>query len=312
MPERPDGDWLPICRSEDLTQEKPTALQLGDAVIAAYREPSGAVRALEDRCPHRRAPLSLGRITSEGKLQCGYHGWTFDGGAGLCVAIPNLTAEERVPERYRATAYRVAERDGFVYLWTGASEANIPAPPPGLATVTDSGAHVLSIAHNEFIAALLDDPNLVLSLPFVRITDCDISDGKLENDALLVERAAIWANPQDKQQFIGVFPLRLLTATHIRTATTRLELRDAGNAVLIEAILTATPVGRGATAVRWRSRFHGGGADWQAKVLAGLVGLGAAPVKIRSAIDGAALTRTLTGPSRQWRETVLEHSAKAA
>jgi phenylpropionate dioxygenase-like ring-hydroxylating dioxygenase large terminal subunit len=45
----------------------------------------GKVSGLVDRCCHRGAPLSLGKVTPEG-LQCGYHGLVFNG-ADKCVKI---------------------------------------------------------------------------------------------------------------------------------------------------------------------------------------------------------------------------------
>ena len=30
-----------------------------------------------DICPHKLVPLSEGKITSDSKIQCGYHGWEF-------------------------------------------------------------------------------------------------------------------------------------------------------------------------------------------------------------------------------------------
>jgi nitrite reductase/ring-hydroxylating ferredoxin subunit len=42
-------------------------------------------RAFEDRCPHRLAPLSEGRVEADGTLLCAYHAWRFDGG-GACTA----------------------------------------------------------------------------------------------------------------------------------------------------------------------------------------------------------------------------------
>ena len=43
--------------------------------------------AMLDRCPHRAAALSEGRMTASGDLQCAYHGWTF-GADGACLDIP--------------------------------------------------------------------------------------------------------------------------------------------------------------------------------------------------------------------------------
>ena len=46
----------------------------------------------EDRCPHRLAPLSEGRIDSSGTLMCSYHGWQFNS-SGACTSIPQIGDE---------------------------------------------------------------------------------------------------------------------------------------------------------------------------------------------------------------------------
>jgi vanillate O-demethylase monooxygenase subunit len=83
-----------------------------DWVLARF---DGRLAAFPDRCPHRLAPLSAGRV--EGSvLRCGYHGWCFDRDGG-CTEIPALGDEARVPPRARLEpAAGVVERDGFVFL----------------------------------------------------------------------------------------------------------------------------------------------------------------------------------------------------
>ena len=60
--------------------------------VVLYRLSNGRVGALEDRCPHRFAPLSRGSRIGD-SIQCGYHGLTFDS-AGLCIHNPY---NQRVP-----------------------------------------------------------------------------------------------------------------------------------------------------------------------------------------------------------------------
>ena len=78
-----------------------------------YRGPDGAVAALEDFCPHRGAPLSLGRVV-EGKLVCGYHGLEM-GCDGKTVAMPGQRVRGFPPIR----TYPVIERYGFIWVWPG-------------------------------------------------------------------------------------------------------------------------------------------------------------------------------------------------
>jgi phenylpropionate dioxygenase-like ring-hydroxylating dioxygenase large terminal subunit len=82
--------------------------------ILLYRKTDGTVAALIDRCSHRRASLSLGRLIGD-TVECGYHGITFDC-TGACVRIP---AQEKIPPQAAIKAYPVAERDGFVWIWMG-------------------------------------------------------------------------------------------------------------------------------------------------------------------------------------------------
>ncbi len=61
---------------------------LGKEYVIWWDESVAQWSVLEDRCPHRLAQLSLGRIV-DGQLMCSYHGWRFDGN-GSCVSIPQV------------------------------------------------------------------------------------------------------------------------------------------------------------------------------------------------------------------------------
>ena len=90
-------------------------LKILDEDIVFYRTVSGAPVALEDACPHRKLPLSMGRIIGD-TVECGYHGLTFDC-SGSCVASP--TQEGQIPEGARVRSYPVADKWGLVWIWTG-------------------------------------------------------------------------------------------------------------------------------------------------------------------------------------------------
>ena len=67
--------WYAVARSADVARE-PVAIPLLGARFVAWRGPDGVVVAAPDRCPHREAPLSEGRLI-DGELECCYHGWRF-------------------------------------------------------------------------------------------------------------------------------------------------------------------------------------------------------------------------------------------
>ena len=101
---------------------------LGEAIVF-WRAGDGGVVAFEDRCPHRRAPLSMGKVLDGDRLQCLYHGMQFDR-SGACVRIPG---QSEIPAAMRAKTYPVVERYHWAWIWMGdpanADPATIPEFP---------------------------------------------------------------------------------------------------------------------------------------------------------------------------------------
>ena len=82
--------------------------------LAIFRTESGMLAAVEDRCPHRLVPLSIGRVVGE-TLQCGYHGAAFNT-SGQCVRIPG---QDKVPSTVCVRSYPVVEKHGYIWVWMG-------------------------------------------------------------------------------------------------------------------------------------------------------------------------------------------------
>ncbi|KMW57489.1 Vanillate O-demethylase oxygenase subunit [Candidatus Rhodobacter oscarellae] len=106
--------WYVAGRSVDF-EAKLTALKLLGARVVIFRRPDGSPAALEDACPHRKLPLSMGNLHGD-RVECGYHGLTFDG-AGACVSAP--TQGDPIPKRARVRSYPVEDRYGFLWIWMG-------------------------------------------------------------------------------------------------------------------------------------------------------------------------------------------------
>jgi phenylpropionate dioxygenase-like ring-hydroxylating dioxygenase large terminal subunit len=103
--------WLVACASEELS-DRPLARTVLDTPLVLFRSAGRAIAFL-DRCPHRNAPLSAGRVEG-GMLACPYHGWTFDA-EGRCRAVPGLDNGAALPGR-GASPVAIAERDGLVFV----------------------------------------------------------------------------------------------------------------------------------------------------------------------------------------------------
>ena len=91
----------------------------------AKKSMNGNWRAFVDECPHRRVPLSEGRVEDDGSLLCSYHGWRFNG-VGETLVIPQVSDVEfnRVKSnpKSRCNSFPVQIVDGVLWVWPDASE----------------------------------------------------------------------------------------------------------------------------------------------------------------------------------------------
>ncbi len=118
MPVMLEDHWYIACRSRALGR-KPLAVTLFDKPLVLYRGPKNRALALEDRCLHRGAPLSAGRV-SEGELQCPYHGWRYNA-AGELAHIPAQIEPEAGSTPPCIQAYDCMEQDGYIWVCPGES-----------------------------------------------------------------------------------------------------------------------------------------------------------------------------------------------
>jgi vanillate O-demethylase monooxygenase subunit len=157
--------WHPVARPAEVTEQPRQFMLLGEPWVL-YRV-EGRIVAFEDRCPHRRTPLSIGHCEA-GTLQCAYHGWRFDS-SGACVEIPALGAGATLPPAARLSPPAgLVEAHGMVFLAPEDPIAPLGAIPeaadpafcagelPTLATRGSAGLladNFLDVAHFPFVHA---------------------------------------------------------------------------------------------------------------------------------------------------------------
>jgi nitrite reductase/ring-hydroxylating ferredoxin subunit len=117
--------WYVAGWSHHFPAGQPVARTLLGDPIALYRQADGTISALEDRCCHRLAPLSKGRIEGD-NLRCMYHGLKF-APSGQCVEVPGQSV---VPPHAKVRAYPAVEQDCWVWLWMGDPALADPALIP--------------------------------------------------------------------------------------------------------------------------------------------------------------------------------------
>jgi vanillate O-demethylase monooxygenase subunit len=123
--------WYAAAWSEEVGRSLLPRRILGQRMVL-YRTSGGQPVALADRCPHRSAPLSMGRLVDDA-VECGYHGLTYDA-RGQCVRVPG---QQRIPPAAMVRSFPAAERHGMVWIWTGDAA---PADPQTIVDIPQYGA----------------------------------------------------------------------------------------------------------------------------------------------------------------------------
>lgn len=141
------SSWYAIALSRKVGA-KPHRVLLGGQPFVLFRSGDG-LHCLTDRCPHRFAPLSLGRVI-DGAIECPYHGWRFDGG-GRCRSMPGLLEQ---PPNIAVPAHAVREQNGLIYISPGSLRgepyAGVLSGPGTVSSVVENRVHstLLDVAEN--------------------------------------------------------------------------------------------------------------------------------------------------------------------
>lgn len=116
--------WYPVTFLRDVAVDSMTKFSVYDEDFILLRDSSDKLRCLRDRCPHRAARLSTGKVDG-GVIECQYHGWQFSFD-GSCVHIPQLIQGTEIPKRSCVESFTVVSLQGLVWFWAGdRSLANI-------------------------------------------------------------------------------------------------------------------------------------------------------------------------------------------
>ena len=118
--------WYVAAWTHEIEPGRIHARTIIDQPLVLYRTADGAIVALEDRCPHRFAPLSMGRLEGDA-LRCMYHGLKF-APDGRCIEIPG---QKLIPQSACVRRYPLQVVGSWVWVWMGeADKADAAAIPP--------------------------------------------------------------------------------------------------------------------------------------------------------------------------------------
>lgn len=151
--------WYVAGWSHELDAGKVVARSIINEPLALYRKQDGTAVVFEDRCCHRFAPLSKGRVEQD-DLRCMYHGLKF-APDGRCVEIPG---QALIPQSAAVRRYPVVESGSWIWVWMGeAAQADPALVPPSIAL--DDPGYRLKASQMDYAAdyQLIDDNLLDLS-----------------------------------------------------------------------------------------------------------------------------------------------------
>lgn len=121
------NQWYVILESKEVKNKPIASMRLNEKLVL-WRDSSGNLNCIFDKCCHRGASLSLGCI-KEDKLECPFHGFLYDS-SGKVTLIPANGKSYKVEERYKVNSFKVKEEYGFIWLWNGnPNDENIPEIP---------------------------------------------------------------------------------------------------------------------------------------------------------------------------------------
>jgi len=201
--------WYVAAWDHELSRSMLRRIVLEEPVVL-FRTTDGKPVALEDRCCHRQAPLSMGKLAGN-VVTCPYHGLQFDT-TGRCIKVPS---QEKIPQNAGVKSYPVVEKNHWIWIWTGDPAKADPALIEDFHWMDDPawrfGGSYLHVDGNYLLVVenLLDTTHLPFLHPNTLGTDSFARsefEVKREGDRITVARYVMDDLPAPFHKQMGGFP----------------------------------------------------------------------------------------------------------
>jgi len=166
--------WYVAALSKEVQASKIFTRKILDENILFFRDQTGLATAMADRCPHRFAQLSMGKLQDD-CIQCPYHGLTFNQ-QGQCVHNPH--GDGRIPDKAKVKVFPVVERYSAIWIWMGEPALANPKTIPSCDFLDSENFYIgsdymniqgnyllesdniLDLSHIEFVHPLFSSPSV--------------------------------------------------------------------------------------------------------------------------------------------------------
>jgi phenylpropionate dioxygenase-like ring-hydroxylating dioxygenase large terminal subunit len=121
------NQWYAVLSSKEVKKGHLYGVTRCGEKMVFYRDQDKTIHCLADRCCHRGASLSSGKLFHN-HVQCPFHGFEY-AEDGKVVVIPANGKNAPVPSNFKVASYPVKEKGGFIFLWYGDKEKMTPEIP---------------------------------------------------------------------------------------------------------------------------------------------------------------------------------------
>lgn len=159
------NQWYVVLDSGQVKKKPISVMRLGERLVF-WRDNQGKVCCLQDKCSHRGAQLSKGKVQHD-HIQCPFHGLEFDA-SGKCTIIPANGRQALVPENFNVQHYPTYEAQGFIWIWWGKKRPAELPEPRFFNDIDASFSSILAYDHwKAHYSRVIENQLDVMHLPFV-------------------------------------------------------------------------------------------------------------------------------------------------
>ena len=159
------NQWYAILESNEIKKGRITCVTRMGEKMAAWRNGRGELAVMSDQCPHRGVALSAGKVMGD-CIQCPFHGFQYNS-SGACTQVPANGRTAEPPKALHVHSYPVREAHGFVYIWWGQPQGELP-PVPWFESIDDDMVYTtLRDPWPNHYARAIENQLDVVHLPFI-------------------------------------------------------------------------------------------------------------------------------------------------
>ncbi|PIA59930.1 hypothetical protein AQUCO_00400653v1 [Aquilegia coerulea] len=275
--------WYPVMPLCDLDKRVPHAKKImGIDVVVWWDRNEQKWQVFEDKCPHRLAPLSEGRIDQWGRLQCVYHGWCFSG-SGNCKFIPQAppdglphnNVQVNTVKKACVAVYPTIEQNQVLWFWPNSApqykDIAVKEKPPYIPELDDPSFYTSTMFSRdipygyEVLIENLMDPSHV---PYAHygIMKLPICPGYSRLIAANIKNYAVWVDRLVPRWIIHLGLNLLIDSDLYLLHLEEHKIIDAGPINWQKNCFVPTKADAMVIAFRlWLRKYSGGQVDWGTK-----------------------------------------------